>query len=402
VVVKPERKTIRRAVGQPGFIEAFERTPIVSKVPGYVQAWTANLGDPVRKGDVLAELWVPELAAELQLKDEQVQQAQKSLAVARARVLTARAQLQEAEAAVAGAEANHAYWRSQSERFAGLVKKSVLDEQTEEEALYRFRSAAAALKEARARVESVKALQSEKESARDRAEADVRAAEADRRRQAALVGYARLTAPYDGVVTQRTIDTGQFVQPATGGSGDVLYVVEQTDTVRVFVSVPETDAEWVRVGAAATVRVQALRGQEFKGQVTRTAWSLNRTTRTLLTEVDLPNPDGRLRPGLYAYATIDAEWRDVPTLPVSAVVTEGDVNVGYHTFCYVVENDRVRRTPIEVGARNDQLVEVVKKQLPAAEPGEAPRWGAFTGEEEVVRGDLSGLSDGQAVSVSGK
>jgi multidrug efflux pump subunit AcrA (membrane-fusion protein) len=402
-VVKPERKTIRRAVGQPGFVQPFERTSIVAKVPGYVQKWNVDIGDRVKKGDVLAELWVPEMVAQLELKEQQVHQAEKALAMARAQVASARALVEEAEAAVAKAEATNDYWKGQSGRFAGLVKKSVLDQQTGEETLNQYRSATAALKEARAKVESARATQREKEAARDKAEVDIRVAEADRRQQAELVGYARLTAPYEeGVVTQRTVNTWQFVQPATGGQGDVLYVVERTEVVRVFVSVPETDADWVQVGTPATVRVQALQGREFKGQVTRTAWSLNPTTRTLLTEIDLPNADGRLRPGMYAYATLDAQWRDVLTLPASAVATEGDVNVGYQTFCYIVEGGRAKRTPVEIGARNGQLVEVLKKQAPGGGPGEAPRWEPFTGEEEVVGGDLSGLKDGQAVGAAAK
>jgi RND family efflux transporter MFP subunit len=401
-VVRPERKTIRRAVGQPGFIQAFERTSIVAKIPGYINKWNVDIGARVRKGDVLAELWVPELVSKLRLKEEEVEQAKKALAMAQAQVATAQAQVQEADAALARAESNNDYWKSQSERFSGLVKKNVLAQQTEEETLNQYRAATAALKEARARVASAQATQREKEAARDKAEVDIRAAEADRQQQADLVGYARLTAPFDeGVVTQRNIDkcsTGQFVQPATGAQGDVLFVVERTDVVRIFVSVPETDAEWVQAGTPARVRVQALQDQQFQGKVARTAWSINQTTRTLLTEIDLPNADGRLRPGLYAYATIDAEWRDVLTLPVSAIVTEGDVNVGYRTFCFIVEDGRAKRTPIEVGARNDQLIEVRKKQVAAA--GEEPRWEPFTGEEQVVRTDLSGLKDGQSVSVS--
>ncbi len=403
-VVTPERKTIRREVGQPGTIQAFERTPIVSKIPGYVLKWNADRGDVVKKGDVLAELWVPELQSELKLKEEQVQQAEKALAMARDRVTSGKARVQEAAAGVARAEATHDYWKSQSARFGKLVTDSVLDKQTQEETQSQVRSAAAALTEAQAKVESAKALQQETESARDKAESDVRAAEAARRGQADLVGYATLTAPYDGVVTQMNVSTKQFVQPATGGQGDVLYVVERTDKVRVFVSVPETDAAWVRDGAAATVRVQALQGQEFAGTVTRTSWSLNPTTRTLLTEIDLPNPElpkegRRLRPGQYAYANVTAEWPDVLTLPASAVVTEGDVNVGYQTFCFVVEDGHVRRTQVEVGARNDQLVEVLRKRPPSASPGEAPRWEAITGTEQVVQGDVSGLKDGQAVAV---
>jgi multidrug efflux pump subunit AcrA (membrane-fusion protein) len=206
------------------------------------------------------------------------------------------------------------------------------------------------------------------------------------------------------VVTERNINTKQFVQPATGAKADVLYVVERTDVVRIFVSVPETDADWVSVGAPATVRVQALQGREFKGTVTRTAWSLNRTTRTLLTEIDLKNPElpkggRRLRPGMYAYATLEAEWKDVLSLPVSAVVTEGDVNVGYRTFCFLLEGGKVKRTRVELGARNDQRVEVLKKQVPPSGSGGTPQWQPFSGTEEVVQGDLNGLKDGQPVEV---
>jgi RND family efflux transporter MFP subunit len=407
MVVHPERKTIHREVGQPGVIEAFERTPIVARIPGYVLKWNVDIGDSVHQGDVLAELWVPELVSELKLKEEQVQQAKKALAMAQAKVLTAKAQVQEAEAAFARAEATHNYWKSQSARFTSLVKENVLDKQAQEETLDKLQSATAALAEVQAKIQSAKALQQEKESARDKAEADVRAADADRQRQADLVGYAKLTAPYDGVVSQKNVDTKKFVQPATGAKADVLYIIERTDKVRVFVSVPESDAAWVSVGTPATVRVQALQGQEFSGNVTRTSWSLNQTTRTLLAEIDLSNPEQpkggrRLRPGMYAYGILTAEWPDVLTVPASAVVTEGDVNIGYQTFCYVVENGHVKRTPIETGARNDQFVEVLKKRTPGSSPGEGLRWKDFSGTEQIVRSDLSGLKDGQAVNIHTK
>jgi multidrug resistance efflux pump len=401
-IVKPEQKIIRREVAQPGLIQAFERTPIVAKIPGYVLKWNVDIGDPIHIDDVLAELWVPEMQSELRLKAELVQQAQKALAMTKSQVVTASAQVQEAMAGLSRAEANNNYWKSQSARFTSLVKESVLDKQTQEETLNQFRSAAAALAEAKAKIESAKAVQLEKERTRDKAEVDILAADADRRRQADLVGYARLTAPYEGIVTQRNINTKQFVQPATSTQGDVLYVVERTDIVRIFVQVPETDADWIHIGTPATVRVQALQGAEFKGKVTRTAWSLNQVSRTLLTEIDLPNPElpkqgRRLRPGMYVYAAIFAEWPDLLTLPVSAVVTEGDVNVGYKTFCYFVENGRVVRTQIEIGARNPQLVEVLKKRITGAKKGDVPRWEAFTGAENVVESDLSGLKDGQTI-----
>jgi multidrug resistance efflux pump len=404
-VVRPERKTIRREIGQPGFIQAFEKTPIVSKIPGYVLKWNVDIGDPIHKDDILAELWVPEMVAELKLKEEQIEQAEKMLAMSKAQVETARAQAHEARAGISRAEATNNYWKGQSARFASLVKESVLDKQTQEDTLNQFKSAAASLSEAKAKLESAQALQKEKESARDKAEVDIRAAQAERRRQADLVAYATLTAPYEGIVTQRNINTKQFVQPATGAQPDMLYVVERTDIVRIFVSVPETDADWVRIGTPATVRVQALQGEEFKGQVTRSAWSLNAMNRTLLTEIDLANPElpevgRRLRPGMYAYGTIVAEFPELLTLPASAVVTEGDVNVGYQSYCFVVEEGRLKRTLIESGARNEQLVEVLKKRVTGAGDGDGLRWEAFTGDEQVVQGELSGLKDSQTVQVS--
>ena len=399
-VVKLERKTIRREVGQPGNIQAFERTPIVARIPGYVLKWNVDIGDPINEKDILAELWVPDMDAELKLKEEQVEQAKKSLEIARAQIDTAKAQIKEMEAGLSRAESNHDYWKSQSSRFTTLVGDKVLDKQTQEETLNQFRSATAALSEAKAKVESAKAVRQEKESFRAKAEVDIRVAQADRQRQAALVDYAQLKAPYPGIVIQKNINTKQFAQPVPVAQGDALYVVERTDKVRIFVSVPETDAAWVRIGAPATVRIQALQGQEFKGKVTRTAGSLNQVTRTLLTEIDLENPElpkegRRLLSGTYAYATIAAEWPDVLTLPAAAVVTEGDVNVGYKNFCYLVEDGRVKRTQIEIGARNEQLVEVLKKRVSQTKREE------FTGNE-VFAARYAGLTDGQSVEAGNK
>jgi HlyD family secretion protein len=409
--VRPKRKTIRREVAQPAVVEAFERTAIMARIPGYVLKWNVDIGDPIKKGDTLAELWVPDMVSELNLKEEQVRQAQKVLAITKAQLETAKSQVKEAEAAQSRAKFTHEYWQGQSARFSSLVRDSVLDKSTQEETLNQFRSAAAALAEANSKIESAKAVEQEKEVAREKAEVDIRAADAARRTQADLVGYATLKAPYDGVVTQKNVNTHQFVQPAAGAKADVLYVVEKTDIVRIFVPVPESDADWVRVGMPVTIRVQALQGQKFRGKVTRTASSLTPVSRTLLTEIDLPNPDEvdrknpelpkgrRLRPGMYAYATINTEWRDLLTLPASAVVTEGDVNVGYKSFCYIVEQDRANRTEIEIGARNNALVEVLKKRS-SAKSGNEAKWEDFTGSEDVVDRDLSGLKDGQTIETT--
>src|SRR5262249_44835443 len=161
---------------------------------------------------------------------------------------------------------------------------------------------------------------------------------------------------FDGVVTRRAVNTGDFVQPASAGKGESLYVVERIKPVRVFVNVPELEAAWVRDGDAALVRAQGLQGQQFEGTVARTSKSLNPQDRTLRTEIDLPNPEGRLLPGMYVSVTIVAERKNVWALPAAAVATQGERH-----FCFRVEGGRAVRTPVRVGLRGADLVEVLKK-----------------------------------------
>jgi HlyD family secretion protein len=410
-VVKPERTTLRRAIRQPGAIQAFEQTPIFAKIAGYVRKWQVDIGDRVRQGDVLAELWVPEMEVELKQKDALVKQAEAEItqakeaaAAAEASFRSAEAQVREAEASRLRVQANHRRMKSQYERLAKVGQSGAIDRENVEETRYGLEAAEAALEEVEARIKSAQAVRDESRAKRDKAQADVSVAEAhlevakqNRDQVKALLQYTRLTAPFDGVVTRRHINTGDFVQPPTGGKGEPLFVVERRDVMRIFVDVPESDAGWVQKGAAARVRVQALSGPEFVGEVARTSYSLDRTARTLLAEIDLPNPQDRLRSGMYASATITAAHPNVLTLPAAAVLTQGDVTQGYQTYCFLVEDGKARRTPIEVGARNAERVEVLKKQ---AKPGQAGSWVDFTGEEVVIAGNLAGLSDGQAISLS--
>jgi multidrug efflux pump subunit AcrA (membrane-fusion protein) len=165
--------------------------------------------------------------------------------------------------------------------------------------------------------------------------------------------------------------------------------------VRVFVNVQELEAVWVRDGDTALIRPQSLQGQEFKGTVTRSSGALNPQNRTLRTEIDLPNVAGKLLPGMYLSATIIAEHKNVWTLPMAAVVTQGE-----RTFCYRVENGKAVRTPIQVGMRGSELVEVLKKRTRPVKSGEEGEWGDITGEEVVVASEAASLTDGQPVSVA--
>lgn len=378
--VRPERQAVRRSIGQPGRIEAFQETPIFTKIAGFVQEVRADIGDTVENGQTLAVLSVPEMDEELAQKEALVAQARAELELARKAQAAAEAHIQIADALLDR-------WKSEHTRLEKMRKdgKGVIEQQTIDESRYQLEAARASREESLAQ--------------RDRAEAAVRVAaaklevaQAERRRMAALLDYAEVKAPYDGVVRQRNVDKGHFAQP---GSAKPLFVVVQTDPVRIFVDVPETDAVWVANGTPARVRLQALQGREFEGTVTRSTWALDPQTRTLRAEIDVENPRGLLRPGMYAYATILVEHANTWTLPADAVVMQGD-----QAYCFRVENGKAVRTPLEIGLREGRLVEVRAKQTRPARNGEKAVWEDFTGREEIVVAPSPGLTDGQAVSVT--
>jgi multidrug efflux pump subunit AcrA (membrane-fusion protein) len=129
------------------------------------------------------------------------------------------------------------------------------------------------------------------------------------------------------------------------------------------VEVPETEVVWVKVGTPARIRIPILKDQEYTGTVRRMSYSLKRHSRTLLTEIDLPNPEDLLRPGMYADAALQVERTNVLTLPAAAVATQGNVNEGYQNFCFLLEDGKVRRTLVEVGSRSEGRVQVLKNQV---------------------------------------
>lgn len=360
-VVRPERKTVRHPIEQPGFnVQAFQETPLYARVTGYVLKWNVDIGDRVRKDDVLAELYAPEMDVELARKESAVRHAAAQVGQARATVSTSQAQLERA--------------KSQYERLARVGQGGVLDRDSIDEARLGFEAARAALEKAKADVAA--------------AEAQVEVAKGNRDYAKTMLQYTRVRAPYDGVVTQRNANAGDFVQPsATGAKGQPLFVVSQVDPVRVFVNVPGADAGHVKDGDPVSLRLQGAGGEPLEGKVTRNARSLEPQARTLRTEVDLPNRDGKLLPGMYVQATILVQHPNAWTLPAGAVVAEGD-----QTVCYRMENGKTFRTPLQVGLRGGGLVEVLKLLLPAASPGEEERWADVTGREEIVVGDVSSLT----------
>jgi HlyD family secretion protein len=393
VAVKPARATIRRTVEEPGQINAFETTHIHAKLSGFLKNVTVDIGSKVKEGDVMAELWMPELEAEHRQKEALVDQAEAeraqdeaSVRVAQATVASADAKLVEVQAGIKRAEADLARWHSEANRVQQLVRDSVITGSLYDETRSKLQAADASLDEVRAHVKSAEAAVAESRAALEKARSDVLAASAhvevareDAGRVEALLAYAKIKAPFDGIVTQRYFDTGHLTQP--GAATEPLFVVARSGLVTIAVDVPEMSAVAVDLGDRALISIQALEGRTFEGTVTRTAWALDPKTRTLRTEIDIPNPEGVLRPGLYAYATLVVDERsNVLSLPISAIVKEGD-----KAFCVCVVNGRAVRKPIRIGINDGAQAEIMS---------------GLDGTEVVVKANASSLADGQSLEVT--
>ncbi|WP_406698908.1 efflux RND transporter periplasmic adaptor subunit [Singulisphaera sp. Ch08] len=391
--VTPERMTIRRISEQPGQIEAVEVTPMHAKLAGYLQTVSVDIGDRVKKGQVMAELRVPEVEADLKQKRALIdqahaeqKQADATVNVALAGVLSAEAKLSETKAGIRRSEADVARWRSEFSRVQQLAQERALTGSLVDETRSKVGAAEASRDEVQAQVKSNEAALAEAKARLDKARSDVLAAAShvevarfDAERAEAMASYRKIEAPYDGVVIRRRADTGQLTTPGT--SGEPLFVVARSGVVTISVGVPETDAPFVNAGDPAHVRLLALDGRTFDGKVTRTAWALESATRTLLTEIDLPDPDDALRPGLYAYVTVVAEEHaNALTLPTTAIVKDGG-----KSFCVTVADGRATRNEIKLGLTEGKRTEVIS--------------GLREGEW-VVEANAGSLADGQAVEIN--
>ncbi len=266
------------SVSLPGTTEAFEAANIYSRTSGYVARRSVDIGDHVKTGDVLAEITAPEL-------DHQIAQAQ--------------ATILQNEAALRQAEANMEIAKVTWERDSKLLDKGWVTKQQGDQERLTLLAQQSAVSVARANLEAQKA----------------QFMVLDQRK-----AYQRVVAPFDGVVTARNIDNGSLVSgDATGGTS--MFTMMHSDVIRIQLYVPQDQAFGLRPGVEATVRVPELPGVDFKGTVTRIASALQPGTRTLLTEIDVPNKDGQLTPGTYCQVELRIPRR-TPSLilPAEAII----------------------------------------------------------------------------------
>ena len=400
--IKPERKTLVRTVNLPGRVEAFEVAPLQAKVTGYVAKMLVDIGDRIHgpqgsePGSTLCEIAVPELQEEVAEKEAAVAQAKAvvlqadaGVKVAEAAVRSAEAHGQEARASGAKEDALLARWQSESQRLAHLAETGAVTQKVADEARAEFSAADAGRRESVARIAAVDAAQQEAVAALEKAKADSVAArsrlalaEAEHRRATTMLEYSVIRAPFDGVVVARNVHTGHLVQ-AGGGDGSVpLLTVMRIDPVRVFVDVPESDALYVSPATKVELRIPSFPGDPYVGVVTRSSWSLHTTSRTLTAEIDVPNPDGHWRPGLYVQAALTvAELPNALSLPKTAIFTQDK-----QTFCFSVEADgTVKRRAVSLGLLCGTDYEIRS---------------GLSGEEHIIGVNPNAFREGQAVEIS--
>lgn len=382
--IRPEKRTTSdETIGQAGFIEEYERTSIYPKAAGFIEKWNVDIGDKAKKGDVLATLFAPELKESWATKKAQVQVAEGRVELAKQALKVKRSEIKTAEARLAAAKEMQKTNSPSRDAAAAVVAVS--------EAELVEKQAAAAQGEA-----AVKLAQAERTVAISEA-----------KRLEVSIGYLTLTAPYDGVITSRSANTFDYVSPPHGTRSDrssaiphsrsdePIYVIDRTDIVRAIVAVPDEYANAVKVGTKATVKIPGYRDEPISAVVTRTSRALD-NLQTMRAEIDLANPSGLILPGMYAYGKVFVKRsRDVWTLPLDALVESGN-----KFFYWEYKNGRAVRREVQTGGldRDGKSIEITKRLSPAS--GGANHWVPIDGSEKVILGDLSVLTDGQAVKLT--
>ena len=353
-VVSAARGDVVRTISLPASIEADQQATLYSKVSGYLESIAVDIGDRVSQGQLLAEIDVPEISDQLREGAAELAAAQADRSMA------------EAELASAGAKSRLqalTYERLEAVRTA---EPDVVSRQDVDEAKAQSDMAAANVKETESQILQIDSRIQQLEAAQQRLET--------------LLGFAEIRAPFDGIVTDRFVDPGALLQAATSSdSVQKIVAVAKVDKVRVAIDVPESEAPYVRASSAATVTVDAMPGKQFQGSVSRFSRSLNPATRTMRAEIDLPNADGLLLPGMFGRATLTLATRaDAVTVPAEALHAEGE-----RSFVYEVIGGRARRVDVETAPGDGIDIEIT---------------GGLNGNERVIVAAREPLSDGTAVN----
>ncbi len=327
-IVYPRRADVAQRLQSNATLEAFEEADLFAKASGYLSQVRADIGDHVKAGQVLAVIDIPEW--------------EKDLAEAKAQLEAKHKSLETTKREVEHQKANVALQEVTLKRQEMLFKERAVTDQ--------------ALDEVRGKTEIARADLGVAEANRALAAAQVDVAVATVEKIKTLLSYTEIVAPFDGVVSRRLVNRGDLVQAATANRTTPLFTLQRIDTIRVFCDIPENDVPHLRVGDAAVVKPFGFDGKTFAGTVARFAFRLNPETRNMRTEIDLPNPQEQLYPGMYAEVALEMGRRaGVLTVPVSAIGSDG---VG--DFVYTIKEGRIQPLRVKLGLRDGGRVEVTE------------------------------------------
>jgi len=326
IVIQPKAEPPQQDLVLPSSLEAFTESPIYARTSGYVARWYKDIGSRVEKGQLLADIDTPEVDQELMQARAARDQAQAQLGLA----------------------------KTSAERWETLRKMDAVAQQETDEKTSGYMQGEAALASATANVRRLEQLES----------------------------FKHVYAPFSGTVTRRNTDIGALINAGNSGSNQELFVVAQLDPIRVYVAVPELYASAVRNGLVAKIELPSFPGQQFSGKVARTAESIDPATRTLRTEIDVPNRDGRLFPGSYAQVHFGVNVTTTRmSVPVNALLFRAE-----GPRAAVVGSDgKVHLKPVTIGQDYGTDVEVL---------------GGLDLNDSIILNPGDSLEEGQPVNVA--
>ena len=354
-VTKVVKKTLSRQITLSSELVPFQEIDVYAKESGYVQKLNVDYGTHVKTGQTMATLEIPELQAQLEQDEAEIKNAMNQ-------VSRADHELQRYNAQYNALHLEYTRLNQVFETQPGIVAQQEVDDAQGKDLA------------ASSQVDAGKA-------ALEASQSQLAATKAKLVHDQTLFDYSRITAPFSGVVTERYANLGTLVQAGTNSSTQAMPIVRlsQDDLFRLVIPIPESYVRYIRIGDPVNVHVPSL-NRTFPGKVARFSVDVRADTRTMHTEVDVPNPERLLMPGLYAEAEVGLDQKDnVPTVPLQALTHEGN----QATVLVVDRNGEVEPRTVQVGLQTTSDAEILS--------------GLNEGEQVVVS-DRSGLKPGQKVN----
>jgi RND family efflux transporter MFP subunit len=325
-VVQPQAELGNDELVLPGNLQAYEESPIFARTNGYLLRWYKDIGSKIQKGELLAAIDTPEVDQELSQAKASREQIKAALELA----------------------------KISADRWANLRKSDSVSQQEADQQASGYQQALA----------------------------NLAAADANVRRLEQMESFKNVYAPFSGVLTRRNVDPGALINSGAGAAGKELFDVARVDPLRVYVSVPQAYAPNMKVGMKASVTLQEFPGKKFLGTVARTADAIDPATRTLNTEVDVPNKDGKLLPGSFGQVHF-ATGTSVPriTIPVNAMLFRAEGP----RAAIIDQYGKVHLRPISIGRDFGATLEIL---------------GGLEVSDQIVINPSDSLDEGQQVHVA--